>query len=263
MIRRFNYTDRQGIPRSNLLFRWIEPEIKNGPVSFEAELDLELERSLPPSGQVIVEAYSGARTMRFDFGTVGEITEPENRELGGFPPGAEPRFRVKVVDPDDPRRVLLARADAISPLAPDEHAGKRQSILPVRCVDLKDEVWRLDLDEIDAPVLLLNSQIQEPRAITAMANEGDFLALAYPSIVRQMLSAVVDPDRAADEKHPWRTFGARFAGRHQPQPDDYDDDAYIEASKEWVDDAVAGFCAHNEARREFVSFRSNHADQND
>jgi hypothetical protein len=66
MIRRFNYTDRQKIPRNHVHLAWIE----NGaePLRFQGSINLALERPLDPAALVFVEAYSGPVSVQCSVG---------------------------------------------------------------------------------------------------------------------------------------------------------------------------------------------------
>jgi len=260
MKRRFNYTERRRIPRSQIAIAWAEDHKDNEPVCFEGSLDLTMDPPLPPDAKVYLEAYSGPTTMRFDCGTVGQHQLPEDRILTAFAPGQRPLFKVKAIAADDPLRRILARADAISPTSPDDDKAGRISILPVERVDLKDEVWRLDLNELEQPKLQLNKTISQPRDISTMANEGDFLALVYPAVIRQILTALLPGllDGSIEEDHQWLQFGARMSGEHWPDNEEYgnDDEKYTEDYMIWIDQTAAGFAKHFEAKRNFETFKS-------
>ena len=255
MKRRFNYTKRQKIPRSQISLAWIEPDEPSGPISFQGAIDSALDPPLPPEAAIHIEAYNGPLTMRFYCGTVAAPEIPEDNQLTNFPPGIRPNFRVKVTLPDDPRKRLLARADSVSPMSPEDAKAGRVSILPVERIDLKDQLWRVDMEDIDAPKLQLNSTVTEPRDIASMASEGDFLALAYPAVMRQILSTVLNSETAMED-HPWISFGTRLASSHPPDPDEFDDnDELSEERSEWIDQAVAGFATLNEAKRKFITHK--------
>jgi hypothetical protein len=254
MIRRFNYTDRQKIPRDQVRLAWIVNG--SGPLKFQGTVDLTLERPLDPAALVFVEAYSGPVVMRFPFGTVEHPEHPADTTLLDFPPGLKPLFRVKVVVPDSDRR-LLAWADAVTPLAPEEIESGR-SILPVETLDLGPLVWRLRI-ESNQFRLQLNSAIHEPRDITALAREPDFIALVYPAVIRQILEhLLLGPERdSVDADHDWVVFAAQLTGKPTPARDenatDSDDDgAFADEVEEWVEEAIAGFCQQQHAVEGFV-----------
>lgn len=258
MIRRFNYTDRQKIPRAQVHLGWVENGA--GPLQFRGTVDLTLERPLDPAALVFLEAYSGPVVMRFSLGTVEHPEHPADTTLGEFPPGLRPHFRVKVVDPG-PDRLLLAWADAVTPLAPDEVKTGRRSILPVETVDLGPLVWNLRFEGNEVR-LQLNSVIREPRDITLLARDADFIALVYPAVIRQILERLLlGPEHdAVDRDHDWLVFAAQLVGRPAPDRDDpsidpNDDSAFVDDVEEWVNEAIGGFCQQQHAAEQFVSFK--------
>ena len=256
MKRRFNYTQRRRIPKSQIAIAWIEPEKNSEPLRFDGELNLELDPPLPPEAEVFLEAYSGPVSTRFPCGTVANPTLPKDRSLTDFAPGQRPLIRVKVTSPSDPLKKLLARADSISPKSPDEAKTGRKSILPVELMDLGDQVWRVNMEDPDQPILQLNKSINEPHDISTLAKGGDFLGLVYPAVIWEILSSLLHPDSVTDENHPWLEFSARMAACQQPDQDDFDEGQSEEFARErriWIEKAVAGFATHFEAKRAFVT----------
>lgn len=259
MKRRFNYTKRQRIPRNQVAIAWNEPEKASDPLIFNGGLDLTLDPALPANAEIYLEAYSGPLTMRFHCGTVAHPSLPDDRALTNFAPGQRPLFRVKVTAPDDPLKRILARADSISPMSPEDAKAGRISILPVERVNLGDELWRVDMEELDQPKLQINSTVTEPRDISSMANEGDFLALAYPAVTRQILTVLLHPDSTVSSDHAWLVFGSRMAGTPAPDEDEYsedDNEAYLKDCREWIDLAAAGFASHFETKRAFITHKT-------
>lgn len=256
MIRRFNYTDRQKIPRDQVRLAWIEDG--SGLLRFSVELDLEFtERPLNPAALVFIEAYSGPVVMRFSCNTVEHLEYPADTLLSEFPPGLKPLFRVKVVAPDAERR-LLAWADAVSPLAADEIKSGRRSILPVETVDLGPQVWNLRI-ESNTFFLQLNSSIREPRDITILAREPDFIALVYPAVIRQIIShLLLGPERnTVEADHPWLVFASNLTNESPPDSETAldDEDAYAEDVKEWTDKVIQGFCQQQHSMERFIQFK--------
>lgn len=256
MIRRFNYTDRQKIPREQVSFTWIENH--PGPLQFRAEIDLDLPGPLDPTAQIWVEAYSGPVVMRFSFGTIGLRAHPHETELSEFPPGLKPLFRVKVVEAGEKRRIL-AWADAITPLSPDEVKSGKRSILPVETLDISPQVWKLRI-ESNQFRLQLNSAIKEPRPITLLAQETDFIALVYPAVIRQILKhLLLGPEaNAVEPDHDWLIFGGSLANAAAPSRAldsevGAEDEEYVAEVEEWVEAAVCGFCQRQNCAEGFIA----------
>lgn len=255
MIRRFNYTDRQKIPRQNIRLAWIDDG--NGTLRFSCDLNLELERLLDPAGRIFVEAYSGPVIMRFPFGTVEHPEHPADTSLADFPPGLKPLFRIKVVDPAEEKR-LLAVADAVTPLAPDEIDSGRRSILPVETVALGHRVWNLRI-ESNTFFLQLNSSIRKPRDINLIATDPDFVALVYPAVIRQILEhLLLGPEKVSvGENHEWLIFASQLANRAAPtrNEDEEDDGSFDDEVEAWINEAIDGFCLRQNAAETFVQFK--------
>ena len=111
MLRRFNYTGRVRLLREDVKFK-LKNE-SNGAWSFEATLALD-EYELPNDALVAVEAYRQTSWMRFDFGTIGAILQPSDRQLTEFDSPEDILFRVRVTSPgtpEEPHGLLLAEAD--------------------------------------------------------------------------------------------------------------------------------------------------------
>jgi hypothetical protein len=258
MKRRFNYTKRRKLPRSQVALAWKEPSSPSEPPIFFGTIDPTLDPPLPSDAEIYLEAYSGAINMRFFCGTVAKPSLSEENSLHLFAPGQSPLFRVKVTAPNDPLKTILARADSVSPMSPDDAKAGRISILPVERVDLGDLLWKVSLDDINQPKLQLNKTVTEPRDIATMANDGDFIALAYPAVIREILTAVLSAEEAEDD-HPWIEFGARLAGIHPPDEDDFpldDNEELIKEQSIWIDSAVQGFASHFEAKRNFITHKT-------
>ena len=81
MRRRFNYTNRQRINRSDVAFTIVEDE--EGTPRFYAGIDLK-NYSFPSDASVWVEAYDRNALMRFPFGSVAEPKSEYPTKLTDF-----------------------------------------------------------------------------------------------------------------------------------------------------------------------------------
>jgi hypothetical protein len=167
--------------------------------SFTAELHLE-RYGFPPTAAVIVEAYRQLELVRFDFGTVGNLTPPANCRLSEFGTLTGLRFRVKVVSTAEPRGRLLAVADRINPRNQQQQSLPRVPLLAVRAQDLGREVWRLDFS--DEPMLLVNPRVVPKKHLVESI---EFQTLALPEILRSILNRIllVEKVRNAEESDDW------------------------------------------------------------
>lgn len=250
MIRRLNYTKRRAVPRERAVIRLVEGP--DGRFAFSAELDLAGLR-FPPEARVFVEAYRPYACQRFSFGTVGDPDLPSTTLLDEFPPGAVPRFRVKVVDARGAVGRLLGVLDRLVPFKPGDVTSDRIPLLPVEYLDLGEQVWRLDLE--DGPVLALNRAL--PQIGELARTDAAFLALAYPAILRRVLEEVLlvedhnDPDTDPDDwKSQWLRFALGLPGV-SGRPPAGSGDAIRQEKRDWIEAAVDAFCEQRRARSLF------------
>src|SRR6185437_11377540 len=108
-IRRFNYTERRRISRSDARISLVS---QGDATAFDADLHLS-GYDLPASANVIIEAYKSPILMRFDLGTIGSARRPASTLLSEFEPPEGVKFRVKVVTDETSTGRLLAVADQI------------------------------------------------------------------------------------------------------------------------------------------------------
>jgi hypothetical protein len=261
MIRRFNYTHRARIPRESLQI--VIHESPSSPSRFDMAVLLPEQVANVPHAAVWVEAYAGPVQMRFRFGPASSPLAPESTALDRFRPGEKVLFRVKVVDESDEFRRVLAWADKISPVLPEEAVSGRKSILPVERADLGERLWRLDWRE-EMPVLQVNESITEPRDITQMARmDPEFLSLVYPAVVREILytltltNFVIQPDEELN--HDWLSFACNQLGAGPLPPEPDEDGSGAEDRLQWIDDAVEGFCRQWRTVGAFVAMKKREA----
>lgn len=247
MIRRFNYTNRIRIRRRDVRITLRETD---GRFYFDADLSALSSYGLPPKSLVFVEAYRQTSWMRFDFGCIGALQQPPNRNLTEFDSPEGILFRVKVTPAGD-IHTLLAEADRIPLVRPEEKETAKQPLLPVKPQKLGDEVFRLDFSE-DHPLLLINSDLGDYRAI---GMHPAFAALVYPSVLREVLVRVLVVDKHDDDASPddWRSQWIRFAMLlpglgDLPEPDD------VDSRYDWIEKAVAAFAKKIQARLKFEEF---------
>jgi hypothetical protein len=128
----------------------------------------------------------------------------------------------------------------VRPSIDGEHAG-RKSIFPVEYRDLGQEVWRVDIDDIGGPILLLNSRIP---AVVHRISENPLVAGALlPAAFRVVLSYIAnDPSEDEEDGAGWKADWKRFCCEGlgvEDDPEDLEDD---DAREQWVADAVRRYC---------------------
>jgi hypothetical protein len=206
MIRRFNYTGRQSILKSDAVIRLRQPP-NGSAAAFDADLRL-LEYGLPSDGRIMIEAYRQVALMEFPWGTVGHLAPPADRLLTEFDSPEHVFFRVCVISDRPPGGRLLAEADRIRGVATEESDKKTTPLLPVLYRDLGQELWRVEFT--DRPRLLINKDAPDAHRL---AVSPEFAALAYPSVLRQVLTriALVEDEPDLDDVQDWKTLWLRFA----------------------------------------------------
>lgn len=239
MIRKFNYTGRKKIKRSNVRIDLLRDS--DNKRYFNVSLHLE-DIALSPNANVYVEAYHRTAYQRFEFGTVGERIIPANRKLSNFSDAAIPLFRVKVVDRTGTHGRILAAVDKIRPESVDDLPAGSRSLLFVEYDDLGSTVWQLDL-EGDWPVLKLNRNVDEIGIIAS--SDSRFLPLVYPEAFRQILTRILiedqhtDPDCDDDWPSLWLKLACSLSDIAPPPQ------AGKARQQSWIDRAVESFSGTN------------------
>jgi hypothetical protein len=245
MPRRFNYTGRKKISRSDVGISILRKEGKIP--EFRAELDLS-RYGLPDDAPVFVEAYRQSSWMRFDYGTVGSVVEPEIRGLTEFDDPDDIRFRVKITSSETPHGRLVAIADRLRPKPARADEEGRVPLLPVKREDLNGEIWRVEIT--DMPRLLVSHTISDKHAV---ARSPEFLSLVYPAAFRVVLSRVliIENHRDTEDSDDWKSLWLRFAtgllGSSAVLPDEDGSGA-----EEWIDNAVSAFSRQHKVTTRFA-----------
>jgi hypothetical protein len=237
MLRKMNFTERAKIPRSAV--RIALRRETDGVLAFDPTLDLS-GIAVASEARVYIEAHYRTSYMRFDCGTAGDLTMPENRRLAEIDSSNVVRFRVKIVDNTTNERRIVAAADDITVSAESNEDGARVSLLPVEFRDLGDVPWDVQF-EASGPVLELNNRIDGIERLAR--NDATFFALVYPAAVREILTRIliVDAYEATDESDEWWSLWMRWARdlTDVALPEDPDD------RSAWIGEVVAGFCGRH------------------
>ena len=245
MIRKFNYTGRKKIRRSDVRIDILQNDDNRR--FFNISLHLE-DLELPQSAWIFVEAYHRSGYQRFDFATVGLMKIPADRWLDGIPASVTPLFRVKVVDRTSSRGRILASIDKVRPASVNSRPLGYRSMLFVEYEDLGHTVWQLDLDG-DWPVLKLNHTIDEISLIASSDNR--FLFLIYPEVLRQILTRILlvddhtDPDCDDDWPSLWLKLASALPGMSAPTQISKTD------RQTWIENAVNAFGGNFNMRDKF------------
>lgn len=252
MIRKFNYTGRIKLKKVDVP---VELHGIGSVRKFAARLNLG-EYQLPADAKVFVEAYENVFYMRFPFGTVNQVTPPDELALTEFPGSDAVRFRVKVVDATGKNGRLLASVDGILPGKPEEKDQSKSPLLPVRSKDLGQQVWVVEypVSTEDLPVLCMHTEAGDPRIL---AQQTLFKALVLPAILREVLTKIVfvDEYREMDDESDWRSrwlcFGQKLMAGGEPPPGQIDEDE----TRRWIEDVVAVFSSSQKCLASFLEFQ--------
>ncbi len=249
MIRKFNYTGRKKIPRSDLKFFF--EDVSKVPYTFNAELNLESIK-LPKNAEVWIEAYDTSSFMRFSFGNVGNIRIPpsEKRRLTDIHSTDAVRFRVKVIDNTGKHGKILALANGIATTGTQPETSQKNPLLPVIYKDLEQEMWRLEYTP-EGPFLVINNQLIDYGIREHIRTDNSFISLVYPTIIRDILLRIflyqeVFETEGEGWENDWLKFVTGIPGSAdlpEPEEDSSGKTQNTEDFLEWIDnEAVPAFC---------------------
>ena len=222
MSRRFNYTGRKRLTRDQFRIRLTE----TNPPSFTADVMIPPDIKLDPQARIYIEAYVGTSAMRFDFGTLSAISAPTNCILTDIDANTPVLFRVRIVDERESVGRILAAANGIRPES-DQEGKNRKSLLPLRGIDLGEELWKLELDKDAGPTLAVNNKV--PGLTDRIPVDAVLMGSIYPEVVRQMTRHLFSPtaefDESIDWVSDWRMWLSEQLGREIQSEECLDEDS--------------------------------------
>jgi hypothetical protein len=237
---RINSTGRRRIHREHIRIRVFD-QGPGLPQIFSADVDLPVEMKLDPAARVYVEPYVKSSSMRFEFGTVGALVQPEDRVLADIDAGTTVLFRVKVVDETGEVGRILASANGIRPES-DSDGDDRKPLLPVRSANLGEEIWRLEVDRDAGPELIVNSRV--PDLISALKRDPILQGVIYPELVRRLVHEVYKEENDPEEEEwieDWRLWFAAQVGREFAE----DEGSDPESRQALADEVASAFADKN------------------
>lgn len=235
---RINSTGRKRLLREHVQIRLLDTS-SSQPPAFTATINVPSDLGLPRDARIYVEPYVGSSSMRFDFGTVGSPISRERCVIADVDAGAAVLFRVKVVDESEGIGRILAAANGVRP-ENDAEGDDRKPLLPLRTMDLGEEIWRLDIDKDSGPTLCINNRI--PGLAERLQSDVLLQGAIYPEVARKLLQfvwmeqAATDPSEAAWLED-WSDWFAHQLNRPLQEGEAEDDDA-VQAL---ADDVAAAF----------------------
>ena len=231
MQRTFNYTGRQRIEKQHALFSFTEN--CEGAPEFDVKFSLDPD-AFPPDAFLYVEAHFRETRQRFDFGTVGNISEPDDRRIDQLDLSGPTLFRVLVVDHTDRQGLVLGLGDHFRADAGDD-AEDRTWLLAVHARPIGQLPWKMEFQTGGMPELTVSKSI--PGAIERLRSDPVFQSLILPAALKEILVYYLwnDHEDSGEIWEQWLSFAAQFA---EPLPNGGDVSDLIK----WVDEVVAGFC---------------------
>jgi hypothetical protein len=237
LSRHFNYTRRVNIHKSK-----VHVEVERGDDGDYRgnikKLDLsdrgQHPKALWDAATVVVEArcISAGAYHRQVLGSVGEIERKRTAGpiiLDAFPDDAGIKFRFKVVDPSSK---LLGEVDDIR--TGQRPPTDREPLIELVVKDLKEELWKVDLDDPSGPQVLVNRRLSNASAL--LTSDPLLRGLILPQIVRQVLEAAAHRDQSDEWVANWMGFAEHLGCSEPPNAEEEG------AVEDWVDQAVNAFC---------------------
>ncbi|MGC3938744.1 hypothetical protein ACOTTU_13145 [Roseobacter sp. EG26] len=237
--RRINSTGRKRIGRECIEISMLETGADE---PLKAKIDLKLvDQGFPADARIAVEAYHRSSGMRFDCGTVSAPNVPDVLVLSEVEQSASVLFRLKVVDNGDDPGKLLGSAERLKP-RDENDSENRRSIFPIRYRNLRHDVWKVQIEQGDSPVLIVNKRI--PGFSHKLLESPMMQGLLLPAALRIVLSELVrasETGESEDEpgwKEEWLEYCRGELGA-EGDPREFTDE---NSKADWIDDVVMRFC---------------------
>lgn len=232
-----NSTGRKTINLENITVR-----LEDGGESFKAQVTILENLQLNRNARVYMEAYVGSSLMRFNFGTVGRITHPDDTTLTELDAGRDVLFRLRVVDESGHIGKILAAANGIRPRYEADESIEQRSLLPLVSLDLGEELWRVSVHGEAIPVLQINNRVLglREKLLTDAVLQGSI----YPYALRTILNHILS-DNSGDGEIGWiKDWKAFTKDLHDlPWPEE-EEDRNEDTVEDFIDTTVKSYCDH-------------------
>jgi hypothetical protein len=248
MVRKFNYTNRRKVSRENIT---ISIQRNGSKSTFNAVLE-KSNLKFPETAKVYIEPYYGANYLRFGFGTVADLKQPDNTDITDLRQFSDKiYFRLKIVDESQENGLLLGFADKL-PLVDDSDPSNKSSILFVNPVRMEtNEIWKVNFESESEgmPVLEVNNSIEGIKELAR--SDARFIAFVYPAAIRLILQKIINDHNIVPDGDEWYAKWVRFTqqalGVDTPKLDSSD-----ELFSNWVDDCVKSFCVQHKTLENYT-----------
>jgi hypothetical protein len=208
-MRKFNYTNRQRIDRSEYILS-ITHGIDQNNSYFDFEINKSMADSFNPESKLVIEAYYRTTYMRFEYGTIGTIKVPPQRYLTAFSDPNLVRFRVKVINQNG---MIEGLANLVKPDSDDDKNEKhKESILDVANRNLDGAIWEMEFDDDLNPIILIDSDLDK----LLLNYDVELKASIVPHAFQQILTEIIffseeGFDFSTEElDHDWRSRWCLF-----------------------------------------------------
>lgn len=237
--RRINSTGRQRIGRECIEISMLETA-PDEPLKAKVSLNLNA-KGFPANATVAVEAYHRSSAMRFDCGTVSDLKIPDVLVLNEVDRSGSVLFRLKVVDNESEPGKLLGSAERLKP-KDEEGSDGRLSFFPILYRDLRHEVWKVEIEQGDRPVLIVNKRI--PGFAHKLKESPMMQGLLLPSALRVVLRELVRASETGegDDEPGWKDVWIEYCREQLGAEADPREIAEENDREYWIDDVVMRFC---------------------
>lgn len=237
--KRINSTGRKRIGRECIDISILE-SAPNEPLKAKIALNLK-DGEFPDTASVALEAYHRSSGMRFDCGTVSALSIPDVLVLSEVDRSGSVLFRLKVVDNESEPGRILGSAERLKPKSEDDSEGRR-SIFPILYRDLRNDVWKVEIEQGDVPKLIINKRI--PGFSHRLLESPMMQGLLLPSALRYVLKELVRTSETGeeDEESSWKDEWLEYCRNElgmETDPREIHEDSLKE---DWIDDALQRFC---------------------
>ena len=239
--RKYNFTGRRRLRQGDITVQ-LNDDVK--PLTFGVTKLALGSYGFPEHASVCVEVYRQMSYERIDCGTVSQLELPDNVPLTEFREPDALRYRIKVISKGAKNGQLLGEFSARFDQGQD-------SLLPVEPDDsLGQEVYRVNFDS-DEPVLLINSsKLTDWKGV---ATDPVFVALVYPSVLREILERAVRDHFPDEDSDDWQSRWVRFATNflRVSKPAENPDRDVLD---EWIEEIVEVFSMRQKLYDDFSTY---------
>ncbi len=233
-----NWTERKKISQNCVEIQRTEvgtgqPEQVNVQIKLPAN-------EFPESAFVAIEAYRRQLSKRFECGSVGNLKIPNPLRLDIFSSDKLPSLRLLVVDRDGHPGRLLGTIEKIQIPGSGRKTVSKNSILLVDIGTLTNETWKVSINPITGPRLIVDKRIRDIRS--RIRTDPEVYSFILPSAFQQILMAIAfsgnfyeDDDHSESWIEKWLKFCKHLGVKDDPRDDTVDKD-------QWMEDCFKKFC---------------------